>query len=158
MSVFLSICSQVHCFPRRPASPNSGRTRSGAGRGGAREGPRTEHQIQGSTASICKGFFPLLFFSCLLNAGGSPEDWTCLGCSFRALIPPPIRQRVKIPALCSRGASVQLHRGGSCYTWKNVLLSPAVRPRWGSVSQGLRMGASKGSFPAWQRCLWALAG
>lgn len=40
--------------------PNSGRTRSGSGRGGTRESPRTEHPIQGSAAPICKGFLPPL--------------------------------------------------------------------------------------------------
>lgn len=70
-SMFLSLCSQVHCFAHRLpptlAAPGEGRVVAEHGKVPA---PRTRSR---ASASVCKVFFP----PCLLNAGGNPEGWNC---------------------------------------------------------------------------------
>ena len=105
---FLSVrrCSAFLAgFPPTLAAPGAGRVVA------ARQGPLTGHQIQSIAAFISKGFLLFLFFPCFLNTRESTEGWKCLSSSYRALIPPPLED--KISTLCPREATVQLHRGGS---------------------------------------------
>lgn len=57
MSMFLSLCSQVHCFARWPHPEPGPKWR------GARKGSHMEHQIQDSSLFLQMGF--LIFFSLL---------------------------------------------------------------------------------------------
>lgn len=83
MSMFLSLCSQVHCFARWPHPEPGPKWR------GARKGSHMEHQIQDSSLFLQMGFF-IFFPYCLLNVRGSSESWNCPRCGCRALISPPL--------------------------------------------------------------------
>lgn len=104
--VFLSVrrCSAFLAgFPLTLAAPGAGRVVAGRSRS-PHWAPDSEHK----RPLLAEDFF-FFFFSCLLNTQESTEGWKCL--SSRALIPHPLED--KISTLCPRGASVQLHRGGS---------------------------------------------